>query len=365
MGGHRPVEAIVTLAATAGYPILADPLSGLRAGPHDRSHVVARADQLVRPGPWIEGHTPDLVIRFGAMPTSKPLVQLLQRSTPELIVVDGDAGWREAALIPAAFVHADAAVTAADLAAALARPGVERDAAWLGAWRTADDAAHRAMTRWLAGLDEPFEGAPFATLPDTLGESGAVLWAGNSMPVRDLDGWLPSSAVPIDVFSNRGANGIDGVVSTALGSAAVAGVGRPVVLVVGDVSFLHDLGALVTARLTGASLTVVVVANDGGGIFSFLPQAAAESPDVGLPANFERLFGTPHGIEIGPLVEAAGHRHVRVDGHSLAGTLAASLGQPGLTVLELRTDRERNVALHRDAAAAVARVLADQADTRP
>ena len=358
----RPTDAIARLALAAGYPIVADPLSGLRAGPHDRSHVIARGDQLTRGGTWLDAHPPDLVIRFGAMPTSKPVVQMLARVAPELLVVDGDGGWREATLLPATFVHADAAQAADDLAAALSRLDESRDAAWLADWRAADDAADEAMTDWLTGLDEPFEGAPFAVLPAAAPESGAVVWAGNSMPVRDLDGWLPTTEVPIEALSNRGANGIDGVVSTALGSAAAAAagdVGRPVVLVVGDVSFLHDLGALVTARLTGVALTVVVVANDGGGIFSFLPQAAMDDPAVGLPAQYERLFGTPHGIAIGPLVEAAGHRHVAVDGASLAGELATSLDAPGLTVLELRTDRARNVELHRAVAATVAEALAE------
>lgn len=355
--------AIARLAAAAGYPVLADPLSGLRTGPHDRSLVVARGDQLVRPGPWIDGHAPDLVIRFGAMPTSKPLVQLLARTAPALFVVDGGGGWREAALIPGTFLHADEAPTADDLSLALRErsaasggaAGTDGQMTWCRDWLEADGAVDRAMTDWLADLDEPFEGAPFAILRSVLGDRAAVLVAGNSMPVRDMDGWLPSGPTSIEVHANRGANGIDGVVSTALGIAA--GSDRPTVLVVGDVSFLHDLGALVTARLTGVSLTVVVISNDGGGIFSFLAQASTHDDRIGLPANYERLFGTPHGIEIGPLVEAAGHRHLEVNGTGLAGALGAAIGTPGLAVLELRTDRTRNVELHRAAADAARRAV--------
>jgi 2-succinyl-5-enolpyruvyl-6-hydroxy-3-cyclohexene-1-carboxylate synthase len=351
-------DAIAALAAAAGYPILADPLSGLRAGPHDRSLVLARGDQLARPGPWNDAHQPELVIRFGAMPTSKPVVELLKRSTPELYVIDGDGGWRESALLPATFIHGDPSATATDLATALGTRAAGGSAPtgkpWLGDWLAAESAADAAMRGSLDGLDELFEGAPFDRLADVLPD-GAVLWAGNSMPVRDLDGWLPSTDRAIRVHSNRGANGIDGVMSTALGSAAVAGA--PVVLVVGDVSFLHDLGALVTARITDVALTVVLIANDGGGIFSFLPQAAVDAPAVGLPQRYEELFGTPHGIEAGPIVTALGHRHELVDGRSLAAALAASIGRPGLTVLELRTDRARNVELHRSAAATVATAL--------
>ena len=344
-------DAIARLAAAAGYPIVADPLSGLRAGPHDRSHVLARTDQLTRPGPWIDAHPPELVIRFGAMPTSKPVVELLKRTRPELLVIDCDGGFREAALLPVTFLHADAVATANGLADAIGTRGADP---WTADWLVADAAADRAMRRWLADLDEPFEGAPFDALAAALPD-GAVLWAGNSMPVRDLDGWLPSTERAIRVHANRGANGIDGVVSTALGSAAVAG--SPVVLVVGDVSFLHDLGALVTARITGVNLTVILIANDGGGIFSFLPQASTTAPEVGLPDRYEQLFGTPHGIAAGPIVEAVGHRHALVDHRSLAAALRQAIGQPGLTVLELPTDRARNVELHRAAARVAAETL--------
>ena len=352
-------EALVRLSAASGFPIVADPLSGLRAGTHDRANVIVRADQLARPGPWIDAHRPALVIRFGAMPTAKPIAELLRSVRPELLVVDGDAGWREPVGVAVTHVHAGAASTAEGLAARLensaSRPAAERD--WLGAWRAADATAGATMDRWLAALDEPFEGAPFPALADALPD-GATLWAGNSMPVRDLDGWFPSTERRIALHSNRGANGIDGVLSTALGSAAIAS--GPVALVVGDLSFLHDLNAFVAARLHDLSLAIVLVNNDGGGIFSFLPQAATDAPGVGLPANYEELFGTPHGIEPGPLVEAFGYAHRRVDGHSLGPALREVIGLPSVHVLELRTDRGRNVALHRDVASLVAAALATE-----
>src|SRR5262249_54455637 len=157
--------------------------------PHDRSMVIVRGDQLTRRGAWIETHRPELVIRTGAMPTSKPITELLATAKPELVVLDGDAGWRESALIPAAFVHADAADTAGGTAAR--PPGRAQDSAWAADWLRADEAASEAMAGWLDAIDEPFEGAPFPVLADALPD-GATLWAGNSMPVRDLDAWLPS-----------------------------------------------------------------------------------------------------------------------------------------------------------------------------
>ncbi len=350
--------ALAALADATGFPILADPLSGVRAGPHDRMMVIARGDQLCRPGPWIDAHVPDIVIRTGAMPTSKPIVQLLERARPDLIVLDGDEGWRESALLPATFVHADPATTARVLTAQFGG-GWAGNSVWGSDWRTADDAASEAMEAWLAALDEPFEGAPFPALAAALADGG-VLWAGNSMPVRDLDGWLPSTDRAITVRSNRGANGIDGVVSAALGSAAAAADagGGPVALVVGDLSFLHDLNALVAARLHGLSATIVLIDNDGGGIFSFLPQASANLPEAGLPEHYEELFGTPHGIDVGPIVTALGGEHRRVDAATLGPEIAASVGRPGVRVLELRTDRARNVELHAQVATLVASALA-------
>ena len=358
--------ALARLADATGFPILADPLSGVRCGPHDRSHVVARGDLVCRPGPWRDAHAPDLVIRFGATPTSRPILALVADAAPEQVVVDGDEGYREPALLPTTFVHADAAITADALADALAgrsAPGAPADApsrsSWADAWMVADRAADGALRAWLSGVEsrgEAFEGAPFAHLGDLLPD-GAILWAGSSMPVRDLDAWLPGSARAIRPLANRGANGIDGVVSSALGAAA-AGAGR-VALVVGDLSFLHDLNALAAAKLHSLSATIVLLNNDGGGIFSFLPQASADAPGVGLPAHYEELFGTPHGIDLAPVVGSLGGVHRPVTAGGLRAALVESLAASGVTVLELRTERARNVELHGEAAAAVAAALAE------
>jgi len=359
--------AVARLAAALDWPILADPLSLVRCGPHDRARVVARSDQLLRPGPWRAAHVPGLVLRFGAMPTSKPALALLEEERPVQVVVDGDGGWREPAILPTTFVHADASLTAHALADALGagnrrtggsrlRPTPSRGHRWLDAWLAADRAADRALRGWLARISdagEPFEGAPFAHLADLLPDGG-ILWAGSSMPVRDMDAWLPGGPRGIRPMANRGASGIDGVVSSAVGAAAT---GATVALVIGDLALLHDLSGLVAARIHGLAATIVLVNNDGGGIFSFLPQATAARPDAGLPEHFEELFGTPHGIDLGPLVAALGAEHRAVGAGELRSALAASLGAPGVRVLEVRTDRARNVSAHREAAAAVAAAL--------
>jgi 2-succinyl-5-enolpyruvyl-6-hydroxy-3-cyclohexene-1-carboxylate synthase len=365
-GPHDDPElprALARLAAATGFPIAADPLSGARCGPHDRSFVLAHADHLVRPGPWRDAHVPDLVIRFGATTTSKPMLTLLEETMPAQIVIDGDRGWSDPAILATTFVQADATDTADCLAAeALGASRDGRAGAWARDWCDADRSADRAMLAWLAGVEargEAFEALPFAVLGGLLPD-GALLWAGNSMPVRDMDDWLPGSARAIRPLSNRGANGIDGVVSTALGAAAAgasaAEIG-PVALVVGDLSFLYDLNALVAARLHGLSATIVLIDNDGGGIFSFLPQASVDAPAVGLPEHYEELFGTPHGIDLGQIAIALGAEFADVTTGELRDALAASIGRAGVRVLRYRTDRARNVELHREAAALVAAAL--------
>jgi 2-succinyl-5-enolpyruvyl-6-hydroxy-3-cyclohexene-1-carboxylate synthase len=345
--------AVARLAAASGFPILADGLANLRLGPHDRSHVVARHDAIVRCQAFRVSHRPDLVIRFGGTPTSKALLTMLQDDAPSQVAVD-EGGWNEPTLRPVTIVHADPLDIAEGLADRLAdRAPSAAGATWLEAWLSADRAADEAIRAWLDALDEPFEGGPFAeaaALPD-----GTVLLAGNSMPVRDLDAFLPGGATNLRCLGNRGANGIDGVVSTALGVAA-AGIG-PVVLVVGDVSFLHDLNALVAARLHDLSATIVLVNNDGGGIFSFLPQATTDRPEIGLPEHYEALFGTPHGVDVGPIVGALGGEHRLLGPGQLAPAIRDSVARLGVRVLELRTDRRRNVELHRACVEAVRRAL--------
>ncbi|MCU0483235.1 MAG: 2-succinyl-5-enolpyruvyl-6-hydroxy-3-cyclohexene-1-carboxylic-acid synthase [Chloroflexi bacterium] len=359
--------AVARLAAALDWPVIADALSGLRCGSHERSRIIDRGDLLCRPSSWLDAHRPDLVLRFGAAATSNA-VGALEAAAPVHLVVDGEGGFREPAIVPTTFVHADAPSTALALADLFAadraqtradrfRPDRSPASSWADEWLAAEHVAERAVRDCLgafAARGEPFEGEPFRQLADLL-PAGSVLWAGNSMPVRDMDTFLPGSGRAIRLVASRGANGIDGTISAAVGSAA-AGCGR-VAMVVGDLALLHDLGALVAARLHGLDLTIVLVNNDGGGIFSFLPQASASAPGAGLPAAFEELFGTPHGIDPGPLVTALGAVHRPVAPGELRGALAEALGASGVHVVELRTDRARNVVLHREVVTAVTAAL--------
>ena len=334
--------AIARLAAACGAPIVADGLANLRLGPHDRSRLMSRPDALLRSETFRAGHTPDLVLRFGGTPTSAATLAYLDHTAAPQLVID-DGGWNEPTLLAGSIIHADPVVFANALATQLIQDGPAVDAAWMGTWLDADRRADTAIRGVIAGFEEPFEGSVFSQLEGVLPD-GTLLVVGSSMPVRDLDAFLTTGDTPVRCIANRGVNGIDGVVSTALGAAA-ADAG-PVLLVVGDVSFVHDLNALVARRLHDLSATIVVIDNDGGGIFSFLPQGAAERPELGLPEHYEELFGTPHGVDVLAIARILGAATKELQPDSIGAAVAASMGRPGVRVLRLRTDRARNVVLH-------------------
>ena len=346
-------SAVARLAAALGAPVIADVLANVRTGVHDRAHVVAHHDALLRVAPFREAHAPDLIVRFGGTPTAKVLNQQLEAwAAPQLLVDDG-GGWNRPVGPAISRIDADPVVFA-DAAARAATGESSADPAWLAGWLDADAAASMVLCEWFAELDEPFEGDVARVLAEALPVETLVI-AGNSMPVRDLDTFLPVSDVPLRFLGNRGANGIDGLLSSTFGAAAAQE--HPVVGVVGDLALLHDLTAVAAAERLGLEAVIVLVDNDGGGIFSFLPQGSAERPELGLPEHYEELFGTPHGLELGPVLTALGARHVPVHRDSLAPELAAAVRRPGVDVVHLHTDRARNVELHRSAFAAVARAV--------
>jgi 2-succinyl-5-enolpyruvyl-6-hydroxy-3-cyclohexene-1-carboxylate synthase len=221
---------------------------------------------------------------------------------------------------------------------------------WLAMWRSADRVTGAAITRALAGHDELSEGGvaadTAALLPD-----GATLIAGNSMPIRDVDAFVRGDERRLRLLGNRGANGIDGMSSTALGAAAVAD--GPVALLVGDLSFLHDIGGLVASRLHHISATIVVINNNGGGIFSFLPQA--EQLDA---VTFEALFGTPTGFDVAAAAHLYGASHARPRTRcAFRRDFTRAFTEPGLSIVEVVTDRTQNVTQHREVWAAVSAAL--------
>jgi len=340
--GEDYAAAVGRLGAQLAFPILADPLSQVRCGPHDRRTVIDSYDAFLRIDEVTRRYAPEIVLRFGAMPTSKPLVRYLegQGASCRQVFIDGGGGWNDTALMPAQVIRADPGMVCARLGEALkGHRAAPEAAAWSQAWVRIGALARRAIARHLEALDIPFEGKVFAELAAMV-PPGALLFAGNSMPVRDLDTFFPGGDGAIRFMANRGANGIDGVLSSALGAGARAG--GPLVLALGDLSFYHDSNGLLAAKLHALRATIVLLNNNGGGIFSFLPQAA-------YPEHFEQLFGTPHGLDFSRFAAAYGAGFTRIATWSEFRCAArAALSAQGVQIIEVPTERTSNVRLHRE-----------------
>ncbi len=347
---------LAALANALGAPLLVDALSQVRWGTHDRHTLIDRYDAVLRNEAIAAALIPDVVLRIGALPTSKALLQYLQcNATAQHIVLDA-AEWPDPTLLAAEMVHADPRLACHQLLAHITKAGVGSDTDWLSAWRRMNTETSAALTTYLAALNEPFEGAALAAVADLLPDR-STLFVSSSMPVRDLDTFASGDKRSLRVLANRGANGIDGVVSSALGVAATRERDDgPLVLVIGDVAFYHDMNGLLAARLRMLDATIVVLNNDGGGIFSFLPQAAQ-------PAHFEQLFGTPHGLRFEPVAELYGAQYHGADTlEALREGVTAGINGTGLHIVEMRTDRARNVVLHRAAWARVASAVTTRPD---
>ena len=356
-GWGSPVEAS-DVAACLQWPLLADAISGLRSQAAGGSlqqpkglQVVTTYEALLRVPAFAEGHRPDLVIRFGGPLTSKTAMTWLDASIPQ-ILVDPDGAWLDPQRAAAERVPA-----LPDLGAVLDGRRIPTSVAddWLDAWRGAEATARRALDAFLDGEDDPFEGrvARDVATAGAMSPLSPALVVASSMPVRDLEAF--AGQTPGRVFANRGVNGIDGLVSTVLGIAAGSGggspgrAGGPVVGLLGDLAFLHDVGGLLGAPGRGLDAVFVVVDNRGGGIFSFLPQA-------GLPSErFELLFGTPPDADVVAVAQAYG---VPVEGVDRAGDVAPAVERAvaarGVRVVVVPTgDRTANVDRHRQAWAEV------------
>ncbi|MGB5731494.1 MAG: 2-succinyl-5-enolpyruvyl-6-hydroxy-3-cyclohexene-1-carboxylic-acid synthase [Acidimicrobiia bacterium] len=335
-GQQRPGFAAATamLAGEAGIPVIADVQCRFPS-----PSTITNGD-LLASGGFLDSQSPDIIVRIGSVPTSRPIWSWMGRTGAEQFAIE-DAGWRDPLGTVSRAYRADPAITFADLAGRLA-PSPDD---WMPVWAAADHGVGEAVA--LALADEPFPNEPaIARSVWEAAPSGSTLYTGSSMPIRDLDSFAGQPRGDVAVLSNRGANGIDGVLSAAAGASASDS--RHVVVLAGDLSALHDATALNEIARFDLPITIVVVNNDGGGIFHFLPQAAELPPD-----RFEALFGTPHGLSLASIATAFGveARTVETD-----EDLRSAVGdERGPLLVELRTDREENVRVHerlREAASA-------------
>jgi 2-succinyl-5-enolpyruvyl-6-hydroxy-3-cyclohexene-1-carboxylate synthase len=333
------VEAIADLSRAACWPLLADPLSQLRSGDWISSApVIATSDLWLRDATLRARFAPDCVLRIGASPTSKAFRLWLEAQPPrELVLVDPEHQHPDPSALATRVWHCDAGALCA---AAVRRLRRARRGAWVARWERAEAAAERALRLAFASDDECVEPNAVRALLDELPD-GAQLVVSNSMPVREVDAFLPTGERALRVLGNRGANGIDGLVSTALGASHATR--QPTLLLCGDLAFLHDAGGLLAAQRLGISLVIAALDNDGGGIFSYLPIAAQ-----GEGVYFEELFRTPHGADLAGIAAAYGAHAVRVESLAhLRDALKDAFTRRGVSLLHVPVDRDRSVAVFR------------------
>ncbi len=338
-----PLGAAASAFCTeAGWPLLADPLSGARRG----RAAVAHYDALLRDEAFAEAHRPDLVLRVGDLPVSKPLRTWLARldGVPQL-VLDPEGAWQD----PASVLSCSFALEPASGLMRLTPP-LRADEDWLGGWRSADERAAGAILGVLGveGLSEPAVAAELGVL---LPEEASVFVA-SSMPVRDVETFWPVRPDPPRVLCNRGANGIDGIVSSAFGAAAAEQ--GPVVLLIGDVALAHDIGGLLASRRLSLKLTIVLLENSGGGIFEFLPVSTSEMASKPEPRDadgeediYTRHIATPTGLDFAQAAALYGLDHEHVENvFDFREALERAMARPGSTIIEVRTERGANMLLH-------------------
>lgn len=343
--GTEEAEAVWSLADALDWPVLADGPSGMRT-PH--RGLVSTFDALCRHEGFADAHRPAAVLRLGGLLTSKATGRWLAGASVPQFAFDRHGRCPD----PDRVVSRSFTVAPADAARALlAAHPKPADPRWGRSWAEAERRACAAIDVEMAA-----RGAGLATEPGVARDVMAVAPAGgsvvasSSMPVRDLE-WFALPRAGVRVFANRGANGIDGVTATAIGVAL--GTSAPTLLLTGDVAFLHDASSLAALARRDVDLVIVVVDNDGGGIFHFLPQHEQLAPAI-----FERLFGTPHGADVAALAAAFGLPVERVRSRAgLRAALAGALARRGPRVVVVDTDRRHNTEAHRRLEAAVATAL--------
>ena len=325
------VGILAGLARDLGWPVLADGLSGLRGDAGNFPNLVTRYDAIVRSAAAGRRLKPDMVLCLGGWPTSKALRAWLESCAPTVWLVTTRAQNLDALHLATRHVRGGLRALAGSMVAAGRGP-----AAYADAWRRAERAAGRSLDRALAKAHKNFEGTATVKLAQHLPALTPVFVA-NSMPVRDVEYFWPATGRAPQFYFNRGANGIDGTLSTALG---VAHGNRPAVLLTGDLALLHDANGFLLRPKFSGSLTIVLINNDGGGIFEHLPVARFNPP-------FEEFFATPQQADFKKLCAAHGVTHIRVRDWKHFTGLISRLPKRGIRVLELRTDRKRDAAFRR------------------
>lgn len=327
-------EAVTSFAEKLQAPIVADPLSQLRSGEHRLENIIDAYDTFLRNDDAKKALKPNLIIRFGAMPVSKALtIYMKENKHAEQWVIDSGGGWRDPSLLTTSMIYCNEALFCSALTAVIEG---EKSSDFLSKWKELNSFTREHLMK-IKESSSLSEGKIFYELVELLPE-GATLFVGNSMPIRDLDTFFYNNPKSIRIMANRGANGIDGTISTALGAAVVH---QPLYLVLGDLTFFHDLNGLIMSKLYELNINIIVINNNGGGIFSFLPQA-------NYPDHFEKLFGTPLDLQFEHAIRMYNGQYDLIkDWTHFSSSLEGCSSFQGLNVLEVTTNRDENLKEHR------------------
>lgn len=329
-------EQITLLSSRLKIPVLADPLSQLRSGKHEKATIISTYDAIFKSEQLRNQLKPDYIIRFGAMPISKTYLFFLQEHEDVLqIVVEDYEDMREPTNHSSEFVFANGSSFCKELAQLSEKKQSTSD--WLKNWQQMEEIATVTLSQ--TDNEKLTEGEAVRELMSVIPDKSRV-FVGNSMPIRDVDTFFFPTDKEVIVHANRGVSGIDGTVSSALGVAA--STDQPVTLVIGDLSFYHDLNSLFAAKHYQLNITILLINNNGGGIFSFLPQVEEKK-------HFEALFGTPLDISFEKAISMYEGNYKLVDTkQALKESLASAYKKGTLSVIEVQTDRNENVVWHRE-----------------
>lgn len=336
IAGEMPIgfdkAAFWNFAKALEWPVLCDPLSNLRTEVPEQciALCIDHYDALLKSDAFKEKVVPDTVIRFGAQPVAKPLSLYLKKVRPATVIaVDESPEFRDSLGVVTHHIQTSSETV---MKIIVDKPKTS----YTELWTMANEAASAITNKYegVAGDEGIFAKTLFEHLPT---ESDLV--SGSSMPIRDVDTFFRKTDKDITIFANRGTNGIDGVVSTAFGIQAARK--RPTWLLIGDLSFLHDVNGLIVTRFHEADLTIVIINNDGGGIFSYLPQADAGN-------HFEELFGTPTGLTFGHIAAMYDAQYAAIHTPEEFGMELDKAKEKPVRIIEVFTNRQANVKAHRD-----------------
>lgn len=335
-GCQHARDALLSLAATLDVPTLADPLSGLRFGDKRGARVISGYDGFLDPERISEWPRPDLILRFGARPTSVRLQEYLTSATGAHIAIDPGGEYRDPSFSTSDVITADPAAVASALQDSISPQSGS-------SWKQRFERVERAYWEFVRQADVPPEAHiihhTFAAAPDP-----ATVFVSNSMPIRDADRFAERNQQSLTVLGNRGASGIDGITSTALGASSATD--DPAVLLTGDLALYHDMNGLLAITRCDVDATIVVLNNDGGGIFQKLPISTIDPP-------FTEHFRTPHGLDVEQIATLYELPYQDLPAHMFANEIADIMAKGGTTIVEVTIDGAKN---HRQRDAFEARV---------